>query len=121
MAKENHTYLLVVEYDEAQEDLFATFGTNAEEMKNVLNVFIDKVNKPGEAGDESFTQTLMSMIDSGKISGGMLLTMATLNIMNAISQKRAQSMLGTLLKDMLGNPELRESLGLDGEGEEPHD
>lgn len=117
MAKENHTYLLVVEYDEEQKDLLSTFGTSAEEMKDVVNIFLNKVNKPDNA-EETFTQTLMQLVDSGKISGGMLLAMATLNIMSVISQKQAQSMLGTLLKDMLSNPDMKKALGLDGEEDE---
>jgi len=112
MAIETHTHLLVVTYDEEKESVPETFGVTHEEVREVFNQFVNSVDHP-MSDDDTFTSQMMSLVNSGKISGGMLLTLATHDIMSAVSQKKAQITLGKMLKGILKDPDMRFALGID--------
>jgi hypothetical protein len=102
MAKESRMHLLMVEYDEGQKDLLATFGVTNKEMTALLNSFIDAANA-GE--DETYTSKLMGLIKAGEVSGGMILTLATQAIISVLDARRISSAIDGFISDLQQPPD----------------
>ena len=95
---ETVTHLLAVEYDESQKDLLTTYGVTKKELREVFEYFTSE-----EAQGKTYTVRMMELINSGKISGGMLLLLATKQIMKTVEMAVVQKQVGEVFRNMLLN------------------
>ena len=117
---ETRTHLLVVNYDESQNGILETYGVNAKQMTKVLNAFIHEANRlrdDEQNEDTTFAALMMRMISSGKIEGGILLALATHDLINLLNQQNAHSELRGIIREVL-HGDLGDILSRDEEDEE---
>jgi hypothetical protein len=95
MAVENVTYLLAVQYDESKDDIRSTYGVSNAELKEVFELFSNE-----EAVGKSYTSRMIELINAGKISGGLLLLLATKQIMKAIEMAVMQQNLSAMQQNL---------------------
>lgn len=91
------TYLLVADYDEAKESLYETYGTSAKEIDKIIKKYIDEVTNKSPSERATFTEKTMELVQSGKISGGVLLALATERMVELVQATAAKSTLRELL------------------------
>lgn len=90
------THLLVVDYDESKETLVETYGATPEGIDKVIRQFLKEVEKEPDTR-ATFTQKTMELIQSGKITGGILLTLATERITELVQMYGVRSALREML------------------------
>jgi hypothetical protein len=71
-------------------------------MSQFLNAFVKASDKEPSA---TFTGKMMELINKGKVSGGLLIALATHDVMQMLQQRQAQATLGHFLKEILKNGE----------------
>ena len=91
------TYLLVADYDEAKESLYETYGTSSKEVEKIVKKYIDEVTDKNPSERATFTEKTMELVQSGKITGGVLLALATERMVELVQATVAKSALRELL------------------------
>lgn len=112
MAVETVTHLLAVQYDESQKDLLNTYGVTKAEVKKVYELFSNE-----EAEGKTFSERMIELINAGEITGGMLLLLATKQIMKTIEMAVMQRQVGEMFRNMLRNSDDPFGFGSDEDSE----
>lgn len=112
MAVETVTHLLAVQYDESQKDLLSTYGVTKSQLKEVFELFSNE-----EAVGKSYTYRMIELINAGKITGGILLLLATKQIMKTIEMAVVQKQVGEMVRNMLRSGDDPFGLGGDEDDE----
>ncbi len=110
MAVETVTHLLAVQYDESQKDLLGTYGVTKAQLKEIFELFSND-----EASGKSFSERMIELINAGKITGGILLLLATKQIMKTIEMAVVQKQVGEMFRSMLRSGDDPFGLGDDEE------
>ena len=99
------TYLMVLNLNEGAEDIAGHFGTSGEAILKLINGFIDIANNEVKApeGEKTFHERMLALVDRGEIDGGLLMTLATMYVVDEIKGQLQRTVMKRMAKDLLGH------------------